>query len=176
MTTALHSAQAVADGIHVIQSMGPYANEAARLAATTNAQGAAFSSADLGRCAQQTDTGAFWMLEGASPTRWRLHCGPVPIHTQSGTSYTLAISDADAKIVLTNASAIALTIPTNASVPFKAGDSVRIKQGGAGAITVAGAGGVTVHASGTLITGGQYSELVLECEATDVWAVFGKST
>jgi len=174
--TELHHASTVADANHVVQSLGPYANEAARLAATANVLGSAFSSADVGRVAQQTDTGAFWKLEGVSPTRWRLDSGPVPIHNQTGTTYTLAISDADAKVILTNAGAIALTIPTNASVPFKPGDSVRIKQGGAGAVTVAGAGGVTVHAAGTLITGGQYSELVLECEATDVWAVFGKST
>lgn len=155
--------------IHPLPGLGPYANLAARLAATP-------VLADIGKSAIQTDTGAQWVLRNNSPLRWDKLCGPTPLNAQSGTTYTLVISDADAKVILTNASAIALTIPLNSSVPFTPGDSVRIKQGGAGAVTVAGAGGVTVHASGTLITGGQYSELVLECEATDVWAVFGKST
>ena len=170
-----HALAAIGAG-HIGQSL-TYTNEAARLAATSNQlpTPAAFSSLDVGRIAQQQDTGAFWELEGVSPIRWRFLCGPVPIHNQVGTAYTLAISDFDCKLILTNAAAIALTVPTNAVVPSKPGDSVRVKQGGAGAVTVSGAG-ITFKASGTLITGGLNSELVLECEAVDVWAVFGKST
>ena len=155
--------------IHPLPGLGPYANQSTRLAATP-------VLADIGKAAIQTDTGAMWVLRNNSPLRWDKLSGPTPINSQSGTTYTLVLSDADSKVILTNASAIALTIPANSSVNFTPGDSIRIKQGGAGAVTVAGAGGVTVHASGTLITGGQYSELYLECEATDVWAVFGKST
>jgi hypothetical protein len=155
--------------IHALPGLGPYSNLAARLAATV-------ASTDIGKSAIETDTGAQWVLRNNSPLRWDKLCGPTPINPQTGTSYTLVLSDADSKVILTNAAAIALTIPLNASVNFTPGDSIRIKQGGAGAVTVAGASGVTVHPAGTLVTGGLYSELVLECEAADVWAVFGKST
>lgn len=182
-TTKTLSTWTIADGLPIITSLGPYTNEANRLAATQNAQAVNFSAVDVGRIAQQSDTGAMWVIESVTSgvPRWRLLAGPAPISAQSGTSYTLVTADMDHKIILTNGSAIALTIPLSGSgFPIKAGDSVRIKQGGAGAVTVAGASGVTPHASGTLVTGGQYSELVLECEfangIADVWAVFGRST
>lgn len=65
------------------------------------------------------------------------------INAQTGTTYTLALSDANRIVTLTNAAAITLTVPTNATAAIPIGSTVRIFQEGAGQVTVAAAGGVT---------------------------------
>jgi len=71
----------------------------------------------------------------------------VTITQQSGTTYTFVLADAMTEIEFTSASAVALTIPTNASVAFPIGTVINYRQQAAGRVTVAGAGGVTVHSS-----------------------------
>jgi hypothetical protein len=71
----------------------------------------------------------------------------IPLNTQTGTTYTLIAGDAGDLVTLANASAITLTVPTNASVPFAIGTQITIAQAGAGQVTIAGAVGVTVNAS-----------------------------
>lgn len=90
--------------------------------------------------------------------------GSRTINAQSGTTYTLVLADWMATVIVTNASAIAVTIPTNASVPFAIGTEVEIVQGGAGAITVSGA-----TSSGVLTTAGAGQAVRLLKTATDTW-------
>jgi hypothetical protein len=54
------------------------------------------------------------------------------INPQVGTSYTLLPSDNGKTVVLTNASAITLNVPTGLGASY----NVRIIQGGAGQVTV----------------------------------------
>lgn len=71
--------------------------------------------------------------------------GPAPINSQAGTAYTLALSDDGGMVVLTNASAVTLTVP--ASLP--AGFNCVIVQGGAGQVqVVAGSGASLANAHG----------------------------
>jgi hypothetical protein len=63
--------------------------------------------------------------------------------TISGTSYTLIETDRSKILVFTNASPIALTVPTGLSDVF----DVMIVQSGAGQVTVTGAAGVTINAA-----------------------------
>ena len=70
------------------------------------------------------------------------------VNAQTGTSYTLAATDASNLVTASNASAIAVTIPTNAAVPFAVGTQITIAQYGAGQVTISGAGGVTVVSTG----------------------------
>jgi hypothetical protein len=68
-------------------------------------------------------------------------------NAQTGTSYTLALTDGNNVVVeLSNTASITLTIPTNATAPFPIGSQVQILQTNTGQVTVAGAGGVTVNA------------------------------
>lgn len=97
----------------------------------------------------------------------------VPENAQTGTSYTLTLSDAGKMVTLTNAAAITLTIPTNASVAFPIGTRIDIGQGGAGQVTVGGAG-VTIRSSGSkLKLSGQYSGATLWKKGTDEWWLIG---
>jgi len=97
----------------------------------------------------------------------------VPENAQTGTTYTLALSDAGKLVTLSNASAITLTIPTNASVAFPVNTRIDLLQYGAGQVTVGGAG-VTIRSSGSkLKLTGQYSGATLWKKGTDEWALIG---
>ena len=98
----------------------------------------------------------------------------VQLNAQTGTSYTLVLADRSKTVTLTNASAITLTIPTNATAGFTVGSQILLYQGGAGQVTIAGAGGVTVRSQGSkLKIAGQYGVAGLIKLATDEWVAFG---
>ena len=94
------------------------------------------------------------------------------LNAQTGTTYTLALTDNGRLVTLSNASAITLTVPTNASVAFATGAVINIQQIGAGQVTVAGAGGVTVTGTGTKLRT-QYSAAALVKTGTDSWTLIG---
>jgi hypothetical protein len=97
-------------------------------------------------------------------------------NAQTGTTYTLVLTDVAKVVSLTNASAITLTIPTNASVAFPTGTQILLYQGGAGQVTVGGAG-VTIRSNGTkLKLTGQYAVGGLLKVGTDEWVLFGNTT
>jgi hypothetical protein len=101
----------------------------------------------------------------------------IPLNNQTGTTYTLVASDAGDLVTLTNSSAITVTVPTNATIPFATGTQVTIAQTGSGQVTVAGAVGVTVFASDSatkLRT--QYSAGTLIKIATNSWILIGDIT
>lgn len=97
----------------------------------------------------------------------------VEFNVQTGTSYTLVLTD-EAKIVtLDNGSAIALTIPTNASVAFELGTQITLVQLGAGIVTVGG-GGVTIRSyDNDYVLAGQYAIVTIIKQATDTWLLMG---
>jgi hypothetical protein len=98
----------------------------------------------------------------------------IPLNTQTGTTYTLAVGDAGELVTLSNASAITVTVPTNASVPFAIGTQITIAQANSGQVTVAGAVGVTVNASDSatkLRT--QWSAATLIKTNTNSWILIG---
>jgi hypothetical protein len=94
-------------------------------------------------------------------------------NAQTGTTYTLALTDVAKVVSLTNGSAITLTIPTNATTAFPTGTQILLYQGGAGQVTVGGAG-VTIRSQGSkLKINGQYGVAGLLKIATDEWVLFG---
>jgi len=93
---------------------------------------------------------------------------------QTGTTYTLALTD-DGKVVeMNNASANTLTVPPNSSVAFPVGSQILVLQTGAGQTTVAAGAGVTVNSKdGNLKLSAQWCAATLIKRATDVWVVVG---
>jgi len=57
----------------------------------------------------------------------------VALNAQTGTSYTLALSDATRCVEMTNGGANTVTVPPNSDVAFPVGSMVFIAQGGTGA-------------------------------------------
>lgn len=97
----------------------------------------------------------------------------ITANAQSGTTYTLVLTDAFKAVECSNASAITLTVPLNSSVAFPVGTVLEIYQGLAGQVTVSGAGGVTIRAYNGSKTAGQYATVGLRKKATDEWVLTG---
>jgi hypothetical protein len=96
---------------------------------------------------------------------------------QKTASYTLsALTERDSMIEMGSASAVTLTVPTNATVAWPVGTSIDILQTGAGQVTIAGAGGVTVNGTPGLKLRTQWSGVTLFKRATDTWVVYGDLT
>lgn len=101
----------------------------------------------------------------------------IPLNAQTGTTYTLVAADAGYLVTLTNAAAIALTVPLNSSVAFAIGTQITIAQAGAGKVTVAGAVGVTVNGAGGLLSlRTQWSAATLIKIATNSWILIGDTS
>lgn len=118
-------------------------------------------------------SGGIWVCTTAgSPGTWTaVRATPITSNTQTS-NYTLALGDAGAVVEMNSASAITLTIPTNASVNFAIGTIIDLFQLGAGGLTVAGPS-VTLRYLSTLNATGQYAAIRLRKRATDEWAVSG---
>ena len=98
----------------------------------------------------------------------------IPLNAQTGTTYTLVATDAGDLVTLTNASAIALTVPTNATVPFATGTQITITRAGSGSVTVAGAVGVTVNSADSFLKlRAQWSSATLIKTGTNSWILIG---
>ncbi len=94
------------------------------------------------------------------------------INNQVGTSYTLVLADAGTLVTLSNASAIALTIPANASVAFPVNTVIQSLQLGAGQVTV-GITSDTLHGTPGLKTRAQYSMATLVKITSTSWIIAG---
>lgn len=100
----------------------------------------------------------------------------VTANPQSGAAYTLALSDAGEVVECTSASAVAVTVPLNATVAFPAGTVVEVLQYGAGQITLSPASGVTLRTPSSLTSRAQYSSLSLRYRGGNEWIVGGDLT
>jgi hypothetical protein len=98
-----------------------------------------------------------------------------PVNTQTGTSYTLVLSDSGKEITMNNGSASTLTIPPFASVAFVAQTEVDIFQLGAGQVTITAGAGVTIVSYNTLVKlAGQYAGATIKHTATqNTWSLVG---
>lgn len=98
------------------------------------------------------------------------------INAQTGTAYTLALSDTglDKLLTLNNTAAIALTVPANATTAMPVGSVADIAQLGAGQVTVTPEAGVTIRATPGAKIAAQYGAATLVKIATDVWLLTGR--
>jgi hypothetical protein len=95
-------------------------------------------------------------------------------NAQTGTTYTLVLTDAGKMVTMTNAASNTLTIPPNSSVAFAVNTRIDLIQYGAGNTTIAAGAGVTILSSGSkLKLNGQYSGASLWKKATDTWVLVG---
>ena len=93
---------------------------------------------------------------------------------QTGTTYTLALTDGGKVVEMNNASANTLTVPPNSSVAFPVGTQILVVQVGAGQTTLTPDTGVTINSKdGNLKLSAQWSAATLIKRATDVWMAIG---
>ena len=101
----------------------------------------------------------------------------IATNAQVGTTYTLALADNGKLVTLSNASAIAVTIPLNSSIALPVGAVIMMAAFGAGAVTISGAGGVTVVSGGATaaspVIRAQYSSVGAIQTSANNWLVVG---
>lgn len=101
----------------------------------------------------------------------------VATNAQTGTSYTLALSDNGKLVTLANASPVSVTIPLNSSVALPVGAVIMMAAYDAGAVTISGAGGVTVVSNGATtaspVIRAQYSSIGAIQTSANNWLVVG---
>lgn len=124
--------------------------------------------------------GTLTFQDGSTQTTAAVYDPNLAINAQSGTTYTILAGDAQKLITLSNASAITLTIASNATQALPVGTQVTIAQYGAGQVTCVGASSpspVTINSTGatatTPKTRAQFSTLTLIQTATDTWLAVG---
>jgi hypothetical protein len=102
----------------------------------------------------------------------------VLINAQTGTSYTPGLADAGKLITASNAAAISLTIPTDATVDFPVGTQLIVMQLAAGQVTVSAVtpGTTAVNSKNGTKTSGQYAVISLIKVAANSWVVGGDAT
>jgi hypothetical protein len=102
-------------------------------------------------------------------------------NAQTGTTYTLVLSDGGKIVEMNNASANTLTIPLNSSVAVPIGTEIIVIQTGAGQTSIAVASGVTLNCTPQTATNAaklraQWSSVSLIKRATDTWIAIGDLT
>ena len=134
------------------------------------------TATNVWRALTGTADGQILKMSGGAPT-WSTSGRTVNI--QSGTSYTLALSDGlsvgtNAELSFTSGSAVTVTVPANSTVAFPVGEQIDACQDGAGKVTFSAAGGVTINSkSNNKAIGAQYVCVTLRKTATDTWRLIG---
>ena len=95
------------------------------------------------------------------------------LNDQTGTAYTIALTDNGKLVTLDNAATGTVTIPANGSVAFPTGAQVHLVRKGTGPFSVTGASGVTVNATPGLNFRAQWSAITAIKLATDTWLLLG---
>lgn len=88
-------------------------------------------------------------------------------NAQTGTTYTLALTDFTKLVTLNNASPVSVTLPLESTVAWETGTQLRLLNIGAGTVTVAGAVGVTINGSPLTLTQGKGANLIKT--GTNTW-------
>ena len=114
----------------------------------------------------------------AGLTRSPIATAQALINNQTGVTYTLALTDAGYLVTLNNVSAIAVSIPTDASVAFPIGTQILLMQLNIGQITVSAVtpGTTSVNGRNGLKTSGSYAIISLIKVAANSWVVAGDAT
>jgi hypothetical protein len=120
--------------------------------------------------------GTLTFQDGSTQTTAATYDPNFIVNTQSGTTYTLVAGDAQKLVTLSNASAITLTVASNATQALPVGTQITISQFGVGQVTVVGASSpnpVTINATPGLKLRTQYSSATLIQVSTNNWLMVG---
>ena len=119
-----------------------------------------------------------WVIYKSSPDCWFMISAAgaaFGVNAQTGTTYTLALSDRGGIVTMSNANANTLTIPTNASVAFPLNSVLNVVRLGAGVTTITGDTGVTLNgaSAGSGAISNRYQAVSLLKVGTDTWIASG---
>lgn len=113
---------------------------------------------------------------------WRNYAGYTTI-ADATDSFSIALSHVGKTVTLNKATALTVTVPTNATVAFPVGSRIDFVQTNAGQATFTPASGVIINSKGSDGTGNgnkkisaRYSGATLIKKATDEWLLIGDLT
>ena len=131
------------------------------------------SSSSAGRISWDTTYNKIVVGDGSNELEFAT--STAQFNQQTGTSYTIALTDKDKIVEMSNASANTLSIPTDATTNFPVGTQIVVVQAGAGQTTIAAAdsGTTTVNATPGLDLRDQWSMATLIKRAANNWVVTG---
>lgn len=93
---------------------------------------------------------------------------------QTGTSYTLAATDAGRPVDFNNSSTVTVTVPANGTVAIPVGAQIDIIRSGAGEVAISPEAGVTINSESSFLRlNAQYSTAMLIKKATNTWNLSG---
>ena len=97
------------------------------------------------------------------------------VNSQTGTTFTPGLTDAEKIIYMNNASSNVFTIQTNASIAYPVDTLMTINMEGVGVTSITGDTGVTLNgvSAGSAIINGQYQAVTIQKRATNTWIMFG---
>lgn len=124
----------------------------------------------VGGLSEATASATYLSISDASNTYAPLNISEV----EKTTDFSLELSDAGKLLRVNSASAIAVTVPINASAAFTTGTTVLLYRAGSEPVTISGAAGVTIRSlnSASAISG-QYGQASLIKRDTDEWLLAG---
>lgn len=102
-------------------------------------------------------------------------------NSQSGSAYTLALTDAGKFVEMTSSAANTITVPAASAVAWTVGTRIDVYQYGAGTTTIAPASGVTINyyspsSAATRTIKARYGAATLIYRATNEWLLIGNLT
>lgn len=118
-------------------------------------------------------TGAAGATGATGPAGPSTYPTTLTINKQTVTAYTLALADAGKLIEMNNASANAVTIPPNASVPYPVDTIISIRMMGVGITSLVAGSDVTIRTPSSLNLAGQYRTVQLHQTTINDWCVDG---
>jgi hypothetical protein len=93
------------------------------------------------------------------------------MNEQTGTTYTLILTDATKGIRCTNSSTITLTIPPHSSVAIPVLSAIPVFEGGVGIVTIVAGSGVTLESPNGVATTALGDFRMMFQRATDIWVI-----
>jgi len=179
--TALQPAQLTAKGALITATA---ASTASTLSVGTNGQVLTADSTEArgikwatpSSLPSQTGNSGKYLSTDGTTTSWAAAVATlnVTFNAQTGTTYTLAGSDVNKLVTLSNASAITLTVPNGV---FTVGQQINIQQIGVGQVTVVSDGTTVLTSTGATSTApklrAQYSAATIICTSSNNFTVIG---
>jgi len=171
------------DGVTAWNSLAyAYTAGAAGAQGTTGSQGTIGSQGiqgtlgAQGQVGQQGITGTQGVTgpQGITGTTGAAGGGIQAFNAQTGTTYTLVLSDVNDLVTANNASAITITVPPSV---FSANDVINVQQIGVGQVTFAQGAGVTITSTGATASAPKlrtrYSACSIICSASNTFTIIG---
>lgn len=123
---------------------------------------------------QGGSTGSYYHLTSAQINEFNAKADKTLVfNNQTGSTYTLALTDAIKYIRMNNASAQTLVVPPNADVAIPVGSTCHVRQVGAGQVTIVADTGVTILTPETLLLRKEGAIISLTKVDTNTWEIYG---